>query len=229
MLLGWSPPCGGPHPSRWSSSGRWATHTRCPVRASRESHASLERLEELSNATSDSVVLDNRAGARAGVLALLDAGHSRVAFVGSTESLFTHHERLLGYRDALDARGLAIDPALIRTDCPDISSATAAVSALLDSAHAPSALFAGNNRASIGALQGIRQRGGHAGHVGLLGFDDFELAGFLGVSVVAHHSERMGEVAAEIILRRMMDPMGLTEQVVLPTQVILRGSERAIR
>jgi LacI family transcriptional regulator len=182
----------------------------------------------LSNATSDSVVLDNRAGARAGVLALLDAGHSRVAFVGSTDSLFTHHERLLGYRDALDARGRDLDPALIRTDCPDIPSAAAAVSALLDSAHAPSAVFAGNNRATIGALQGIRQRGGHEGHVGLLGFDDFELAGFLGVSVVAHQPERMGEVAAEIILRRMVDPMGMAEQVVLPTRVILRGSERAI-
>jgi LacI family transcriptional regulator len=94
---------------------------------------------------------------------------------------------------------------------------------MLDSDHAPSAVFAGNNRATIGALQGIRQRGAR---VGLLGFDDFELAGFLGVSVVAHQPERMGEVAAEIILRRMDEPMGLAEQVILPTRVILRGSER---
>jgi LacI family transcriptional regulator len=86
-------------------------------------------------------------------------------------------------------------------------------------------VFTGNNRATIGALQGIRQRGVH---IGLLGFDDFELAGFLGVSVVAHQPERMGEVAAELMLRRMIDPMGLTEQVVLPTRVILRGSERTL-
>ena len=179
----------------------------------------------LSNATSDSVVLDNRAGARAGVLALLDAGHTRVAFVGSADSLYTHHERMLGYRDALEARELAVDPALVRTDSPDIASAAATVSALLDSDAPPTAVFAGNNRATIGALQGIRQR---AAHIGLLGFDDFELAGFLGVSVVAHQPERMGEVAAEIILRRMVDPMGMAEQVVLPTRVILRGSERTL-
>jgi LacI family transcriptional regulator len=179
----------------------------------------------LSNATSDSVVMDNRAGARAGVLALLDAGHTRVAFVGSADSLYTHHERMLGYRDALQARGLPVDPALIRTDSPDIASAAATMSALLDSATPPSAVFAGNNRATIGAMQGIRQRGAR---IGLLGFDDFELAGFLGVSVVAHQPERMGEVAAEIILRRMVDPMGLAEQVVLPTRLILRGSERTL-
>lgn len=179
----------------------------------------------LANATSDSVVLDNRSGAQAGVRALLDAGHTRVAFVGSTDSLYTHHERLLGYRDALEARGLALDPGLIRTDGPDIASAAAAMSGLLDSEHPPTAVFAGNNRATIGALQGIRQRGAE---VGLLGFDDFELAGFLGVSVVAHQPERMGEVAAEIALRRLEDPLGLAEQVVLPTRVILRGSERRI-
>jgi LacI family transcriptional regulator, galactose operon repressor len=179
----------------------------------------------LSNATSDSVVLDNRAGARAGVLALLDAGHSRVAFLGSSDSLYTHHERLLGYRDALEARGVAVDPALIRTDGPDTASAAAAMSALLDADGAPTAVFAGNNRATIGALQGIRQR---QGHIGLLGFDDFELAGFLGVSVVAHQPERMGEMAAEITLRRMAEPLGLAEQVVLPTRVVLRGSERQL-
>lgn len=43
----------------------------------------------LSNAVSDSVVFDNRNGAKNGVLALLDAGHRRVAFVGSSESLYT--------------------------------------------------------------------------------------------------------------------------------------------
>ncbi len=77
----------------------------------------------LSNAVSDSVVFDNRAGARAGVLALLDAGHRRVAFVGSSESLYTHRERVLGYRDALEARDLPIDPTLICTDGPDTGSA----------------------------------------------------------------------------------------------------------
>ena len=81
----------------------------------------------LSNATSDTVVLDNRAGALAGVLALLDAGHTRVAFVGSADTLYTHHERLLGYRDALAARGVASDPDLIRMDAPDIASAAASV------------------------------------------------------------------------------------------------------
>jgi len=177
----------------------------------------------LSNAVSDSVVFDNRAGARAGVLALLDAGHRRVAFVGSSESLYTHRERVLGYRDALEARDLPIDPALICTDGPDIGSAANATRRVLTADPAPTAVFAGNNRAAVGVLRATREL---AAPIGLLGFDDFELAEALGLSVVAHEPERMGEVAAELALSRMDQPMGVVEQIVLPTRVILRGSER---
>ncbi|MGB7979548.1 MAG: LacI family DNA-binding transcriptional regulator [Candidatus Nanopelagicales bacterium] len=176
----------------------------------------------LANAVSDSVVFDNRAGARAGVLALLAAGHRRIAFVGSSESLYTHRERLAGYRDALESHGLVVEPRLVRTDGPDISSATWATAHLLAGADPPDAVFAGNNRAAIGALQGAH---GHADPIGLLGFDDFELAAALGISVVAHDPQRMGEVATELALRRAEEPMGVVEQVVLPTQVVLRGSE----
>ena len=176
----------------------------------------------LVNVASDSVVFDNRRGARAGVQALIDAGHRRIGFVGSTESLYTHRERLAGYRDALEANGIPIEPTLIRTDGPDITSAEASTEYLLRGA-APTAVFAGNNRAAIGVLRASRAL---AHPVGLLGFDDIELADAIGLSVVAHDPQRMGEVAAELALTRLEEPTGLVEQVVLPTKVILRGSER---
>jgi LacI family transcriptional regulator len=180
----------------------------------------------LSNATSDSVVFDNRTGAHDGVVALLAAGHRRIAFVGSSESLYTHRERLAGYRDALAAAGLHEDPALLRTDGPDIASAERATEDLLRMADPPTAVFAGNNRAAVGVLRARRAAGAD---LGLLGFDDFELAETLGLSVVAHEPEQMGAMAAELALRRMADPMGVVEQLVLPTRVVLRGSERSMR
>lgn len=64
--------------------------------------------------------------------------------------------------------------------------------------------------------------------VGLVGFDDFELAETLGISVVAHDPQDMGEVAARMALSRMDEPSGVAEQVVLPTTVVLRGSQEAL-
>jgi LacI family transcriptional regulator len=158
------------------------------------------------------------------VAALLAAGHRRIAFVGSSESLYTHRERLAGYREALVAAGLAVEPCLVRTDAPDIAAAARAARELLDAAVPPTAVFAGNNRAAIGVLEARRDR---CPSLGLVGFDDFDLAATLGLSVVAHDPERMGAVATELALRRAVEPMGVVEQVVLPTRLVLRGSERA--
>lgn len=178
----------------------------------------------LSNAASDSVIFDNRGGARSAALALADAGHRRIGFVGSSSSLYTHRERLYGYHDALLIRGLDQDPALVREDAESIDAAEAATTALLRAQTPPDAVFAGNNRAAFGAFRAIQRSGTTTA---LVGFDDFELAEPLGVSVVSHSPQDMGRMAATLALRRIDALDGVLEQVVLPTQLMLRDSHRA--
>lgn len=175
----------------------------------------------LQHAASDSVVFDNRAGALNGTRALLEAGHRRVAFVGSSESLYTHGERVRGYRDALTGAGIAVDERLVRTDAPSIEAAAASTRDLLDGADPPTAIFAGNNRAAIGVHRALAARSSGAA---LLGFDDFEFAEALGISVVAHSPTEMGRVAADLAFRRLDDMTGALESIVLPTTVVLRQS-----
>lgn len=175
----------------------------------------------MANAVSDSVVYDNRRGAVAGVQALIDAGHRRIAFVGSPPTLYTHRERRIGYEEALTDNRVLVDPALERTDCPDSASAEAATRALADAHPDLTAVFAANNLAAVGALKAIRAL---SRPLSLLAFDDFELAEMLGLSVVAHDPRHMGEVAAELALARIAEPMGVVQQVVLPTRVVLRSS-----
>src|ERR671934_938311 len=63
----------------------------------------------------DTVLLDNVGGARAGVEHLLRQGHERIAFVGDSPELFTAGERLSGYRAALGDAGAEPREELIRT------------------------------------------------------------------------------------------------------------------
>ncbi len=177
----------------------------------------------LSNAAADSVVFDNRVGARDGVLALIAAGHRRIAFVGSPSELHTHGERAAGYADALSLRGISYEPALLRTGAPSIAAAKEATVQLLDSADPPTAIFAGNNRAATGVYQGIKLLDASTA---MLGFDDFEFAEALGISVVSHSPREMGRAAADLAFRRVHDIAGALEQIVLPTQLILRDSHR---
>ncbi len=59
-----------------------------------------------------------------------------------------------------------------------------------------------------------------------VGFDDVPLAGLLdpGITVIAQDPQAMGELAAQMLLRRLRDPAAAPETVEVPTRLIARGS-----
>lgn len=173
------------------------------------------------NLAADSVVFANHDGAADAVRSFVKHGHRRIAFVGSSPSLYTHGQRLAGYRHALLEAGLGNSGSWERTDAPDAVSAETAVRELMARADAPTAILAGNNRASTGVLRALRDTGQR---VSFIGFDDFDLADTLGITVVAHDPESMGREAARLAFSRQGDLMAPPAQLVLPTQLVPRGS-----
>src|SRR4051812_7178197 len=61
----------------------------------------------------DSVIEDDVAGAREATAHLLGHGHRRVAFIGDSLEIATTARRLEGYRDALRAEGIPLEPGLV--------------------------------------------------------------------------------------------------------------------
>src|SRR5215469_8773600 len=57
----------------------------------------------------DSVLVNNRAGARAGVAHLIDHGHKRIAFLGLAKSLWTMQARYSGYKEAMTRADLVAE------------------------------------------------------------------------------------------------------------------------
>ncbi len=169
----------------------------------------------------DSVVSGNADGARAAVDHLVELGHRRIGYVGDTAT-YTSAERLRGYRQALAAHDIADDPQLLRV-AHDVPAAQAATRELLDSTPAVTALFTGNNLLTRGAIRALAQR---RHDVALIGFDDFALADLLepSVSVVAQDPAALGRQAAELLFARIEGDAGPRRQVVLSTELIVRGS-----
>lgn len=172
----------------------------------------------------DTVLLDNVGGARAGVEHLLAQGHRRIGFVGDPPELYTAGERLAGYRAALAAAGGGGDDDLVRAS-HDAASAERAVRDLLalPADRRPTALFCANNRNTVGALRGLRDA---RRQVALVGFDDFELADMLPVpvTVVRHVPEDMGRLAAEVAYARLAGEDGLPRRHVVGYELVARGS-----
>ena len=107
----------------------------------------------------DAVVSDNAGGARVAVEHLIAAGHRRIGFLGDRPDLFTAAERLRGYREALANHDLAEDLELVRHPRFRGVNAYETTCELLDGKNPPTALFAGQNLISVGAVRAVHARG----------------------------------------------------------------------
>jgi LacI family transcriptional regulator len=173
----------------------------------------------------DTVLADNAGGARAATAALVENGARRPAFVGDSLGIYTMRERHSGYLAALAAAGIQAQDSWLVTDAHGTSDAAAAVKRMLVEPDVD-AIFAANNRSSIGALMAFREVGRR---LPLVGFDDFEAAvlGDPGVSVVSQDIPEMGRRAAGLLIGRLNGDTSDSSVQTLPARLVLRGSERA--
>ena len=173
----------------------------------------------------DAVVTDNVAGTRVGIRHLIGHGHRRIAYLGDLQTISTAQQRFQGYREELAAHGIPADERLVRLDLHGMAAAEAVTTELLGEADPPTAVFSAQNFLTIGALRALR-RAGHHRQVALVGFDDILLADLLdpGITVIAQDPARIGQVAAEVLLRRLDGDRSPTMSQVVPTRLIPRGS-----
>ena len=173
----------------------------------------------------DTVLVDNRGGAQLGTEHLLAHGHTRSAFFGDDESVYTAIERRAGYLAALAAAGVEVDPALMLSAAPAGAAVPDAIDRVLALDDPPTAILSGNNRWSVRLLRHLRDAHGSS-TLALVGFDDFELSDVLspGVTVVAQDPSAMGQIAAELLFRRMSGDASPSQRVQLGTTLIARGS-----
>lgn len=173
-------------------------------------------------ARGDVVLVDNRGGAFSAVAELIQGGHRRIAVLLDSLEIYTMAERHRGVVDALRSAGIAIDPALVSTDAHAPEPAARALRRMLDAPDPPTAVFCGNNRATVGAIEAILAVGAD---IAVTGFDDFELSRLLPrpIRIVDYDTAGLGTIAAETLLRRIDGQDGETTAYLLPTHLVDRG------
>jgi LacI family transcriptional regulator len=175
----------------------------------------------------DSVVVDNRGGARDGTRHLLENGWGRIGCVVGPTHISTSNERLAGYRDALAEAGHTLDRALVRRADFREDGGYKATRALLEMARPPDAMFIANNMMTLGALHAIQDLGLRVPRdLGVIGFDDSPTADLMRprLTVVAQPTYEIGQVAGELLVSASADRA--PEHVVLAPTLIVRDSSR---
>lgn len=105
------------------------------------------------------VYIDDRTAAQQITEHLIELGHMRIAFLCGEEAHKSSIERLEGYRQALTAHGIEIEPDLILPGKYSFESGVERSKLLLDRTNPPSAIFACNDEIAAGTLFAARLGG----------------------------------------------------------------------
>jgi LacI family transcriptional regulator len=181
----------------------------------------------LSSAAVDSVTVNNRQAALEAAEHLIRQGCRRVGFVAGPVQTTTGSGRLAGYRAALRAAGRTHDPALTAYADFRTEGGYAATRQLLRLPEPPDGLLIANNLMTVGGMQAIAEAGlAVPDEIAVVGFDDVNWATALRppLSVVTQPTYEIGQVAAEMLLRRIGGEDSAPRRVVLKATLVQRGS-----
>lgn len=184
-------------------------------------------VDRMMSAQFDQVGVENTASTQALVTHLIEHGHRRIGFIAGRAGLGTTDERVAGYRAALLAAGLAFEPQLLVNGGSDSEPARQATAQLLALPVPPTAIMAGNNLMTLGAMHALRDAQMEVpGQMALVGFDDFDWADFFvpRLTLIAQPIKALGARAVHRLLQRMAAPEAPTESVRLAPTLQVRNS-----
>ena len=178
--------------------------------------------------------VDDRKAARSMVSYLTGLGHRRIAHISGPANNVEAQERCQGYKEALNAAGLQVDPELIWEGDFYLGSGIAAAGRYLGSANRPTAVFAGNDQMAMGFITEVKEAGFSVpGDVSVAGFDDIEYSVIFDppLTTMRQPRQEIGRLAALELLRRMngADRGEPPRKVRMQCELVIRASTQALR
>jgi LacI family transcriptional regulator len=176
----------------------------------------------------DTVRCDSVDGAYQLTKYLISLGHRQIAVMSGAVGVSTADDRVAGYRKALEECGISIsDRYILRGEfTPD--SGYSMTKQAINLPLRPTALIAANNFITIGAMKALQEVGVEVPEdMALAGFDDLPpaIVTFPFFTVVSQPAYEMGRQAMQLLLKRLKNKeKGVFEEMILPTQLIIRHS-----
>lgn len=183
----------------------------------------------LKDGNFSSVSAEDKKGAYMAVKQLIQEGHRRIAIIEGDPTNRPVYERTNGYRQAMKEAKLPLRDEYIRKADQKSELAYLATRKLMNLEEPPTAIFTCNNMMTLGCLRYFTENNIVVGRdISLIGFDDIEVLRLIDykLSVVDRSEQDMGQIAMELLLERIQQPGTGVKAVTVPTELILRGSEK---
>ncbi len=175
-----------------------------------------------------SVSVDYYAGATVAVQHLLALGHRRIALIDRRADPFAFQdpgERQAGYRQALQVAGLPLQPAYEVVTDYSPEAGQASLAPLLALPDPPTAVLVGSDSQALGVLAAARALGVRVPEdLSVVGYNDIEIAPYLGLTTVRVPMAEMGRQGGERLLQQLDRAAPPPTSVVLPADLIVRAT-----
>lgn len=175
-----------------------------------------------------SVLIDDVGGSELATDHLIGLGHRRIASVTlDTDSRIpfrTQSDRNKGYRRALTAARIKVDPKLIVNGKSTVEGGQEAGAELLALPERPTAIFVQSDEMAMGVLHTIRRAGLSCPEdISVIGFDNHELSKVFDLTTVAQPAYDEGTLLAQHVLDQVQGG-SLPKTTTVKTHLVVRGT-----
>lgn len=189
------------------------------------------------NCDSDVVITDFEIATRKMLDVLLEAGHTRIAYIGGKGQVKSIHGsrgraldkedvRALTYERVMREKGLYAPENMLIGDFGPMSGYTL-MKRLIGRGSLPTAAVIASDPMAIGAMKALNEAAVRVpDDIAIFSFDDIEAAAFLSpaLSTVKVHTEEMGRTAVKLLVDRFRNGRTLPLKVTLPSELVIRES-----
>jgi DNA-binding LacI/PurR family transcriptional regulator len=171
----------------------------------------------------DSVTNDDRAGAGLAVDHLVELGHRSIAHIDGGGGAGARARRA-GYTAAMRRHGIEGETTIVSGEYTEEGGASGVMNLLREGGR-PTAIFAANDLAAVGALHALEEQGIVVpDDVSLIGYDNTGLAalGHIDLTTIDQPRHLMGATAVSLLLDRLEGRRERARHVLVPPTLVVR-------
>jgi DNA-binding LacI/PurR family transcriptional regulator len=175
------------------------------------------------------VVGDDIGGGDIATRHLLQLGHRRIAYLGdefdNPFGFTSSRHRFTGYEQAMAGAGLAVRPQHVVLGAHSRYEARELAARLLALPDRPTAIFAASDTQALGVISAAHESGLRVpDDLSVVGYDDIEIADYVGLTTVRQGLFESGRIGAELLLSEIRQRSDPPTSLVVPPRIVTRGT-----
>lgn len=197
-----------------------SAHSLDHVRPLRRANFPVVMLTGDPDGTIDAVCVDNRRGAYKATRHLIESGHRHIAIIDGGARR-DNPDKLDGYRQAHEERGIAVDPTLfIEPSENSLVGGYWAMDTLVNAGRHPTAVFAATDSLAIGALRWCQKHGFKVpDDIAIMGFDNTMHAEYAAVPLSSVNYDV--DLVSRLAVERLMQLISAGDQLPEPRTTLI--------